>query len=165
MPKRVAGILFGLLALAGSVVGVAVAQERPAWTDEFVEKLARDLAQIAERQRVTLYFDAAPSADVQAYLEMLGFNVSVQTPPEPAPSGNPGAAPPMSLPPVVGPPTAPSGPTSGPVAVRVPDSRDRIQALLLGVRDLVKTLPADSPLQLDGVTVDLPAGSVHFRLR
>jgi hypothetical protein len=51
------------------------------------------------------------------------------------------------------------------MGMRVPESKKMIQDYLVGVRDLAASLPPDSPLAIEGFTVDLPGGSVMFRLR
>ena len=53
----------------------------------------------------------------------------------------------------------------GMMGMRVPESKKMIQDFLTGVRELAASLPADSPLAIDVFTVDLPGGSITFRLR
>jgi hypothetical protein len=51
------------------------------------------------------------------------------------------------------------------MGMRVPESKKLIQDFLTGVRELAASLPPDSPLAIDVFTVDLPGGSITFRLR
>jgi hypothetical protein len=53
----------------------------------------------------------------------------------------------------------------GMMGMRVPESKKLIQDFLTGVRELAASLPPDSPLAIDVFTVDLPGGSITFRLR
>ena len=101
---------------------------------------------------------------MRAFLEGQGINLVVA--PRPAIAATPGSpSSAVDSPSVIGalPPSTEA--PYGAFAVRHPDRREVIREFLQGVRDLAKALPPDSKLELDGLTVGFPAGSVHFRLR
>jgi hypothetical protein len=158
--------------LVVGVPGAAVAQEKSKLSDQLIEQLATGLTRIAEAgsARMAAYFTAEPTAEVRAYLEGQGVEVIVAAAAAPAPAGPPpvpmGASP---MPPAPGFTTMPApGSAPGPygmMGMRVPESKKMIQDFLTGVRELASNLPADSPLAIDVFTVDLPGGSITFRLR
>lgn len=112
--------------LAGAAAGPARAQEPPKLTDEVIDRLASELAQLGDRL-----------AQRPVYV----------------------GAPPASPPPAVTPYAY------GAVAPSSGDSRAAIREFLLGVRELAKGLPPGSAVEVEAFTVDLPGGSVHFRLK
>jgi hypothetical protein len=153
------------------VAGAAAAQEKPKLSDQLIEQLATELARVAEAgsARMAAYFTAEPTPQVRAYLEGQGVEVIV-TAAATAPAGTPSS--PMGASPM---PMAPGfttmpAPSSAPgpygmMGMRVPESKKLIQDFLTGVRELAASLPPDSPLAIDVFTVDLPGGSITFRLR
>jgi hypothetical protein len=157
--------------LTVGIPGVAVAQEKSQLSDQLIEQLATGLTRIAEAgsARMAAYFTAEPTPQVRAYLEGQGVEVIVAAA-APAPPGPPpvpmGASP---MPPAPGFTTMPApGSAPGPygmMGMRVPESKKMIQDFLTGVRELASSLPADGPLAIDVFTVDLPGGSITFRLR
>jgi hypothetical protein len=153
--------------LVVGVAGAAAAQEKPKVSDQLIEQLATGLTRIAEAgsARMAAYFTAEPTPQVRAYLEGQGVEVIVAAA-APAPAGPPPASP---MPPAPGFTTMPApGSAPGPygmMGMRAPESKKMIQDFLTGVRELASSLPADSPLAIDVFTVDLPGGSITFRLR
>jgi len=153
--------------LVVGVPGAAVAQEKSKLSDQLIEQLATGLTRIAEAgsARMAAYFTAEPTPQVRAYLEGQGVEIIVAAA-APAPAGPPPASP---MPPPPGFTTIPPpGPAPGPygmMGMRAPESKRMIQDFLTGVRELASSLPADSPLAIDVFTVDLPGGSITFRLR
>jgi hypothetical protein len=159
--------------VTGLAVGAA-GQEKPKVSDQLMEQLATQLTRLAEAgsARMAAYFTAEPTPQVRAYLEGQGVEVVVTTAPVAAtPAASAGTAPqvaPMPPPPPAFTTTLAPASASGPYGVmgmRVPESKKMIQDYLVGVRDLAASLPPDSPLAIEGFTVDLPGGSVMFRLR
>jgi len=161
-------------ALVGGLVatmwGTASAQEPAKLSDQLIDQLATGLARVADSAtpRAVAYFTAEPTPQIRAYLEGQGVEVVVTggVAGAPATAGPPvmAAAPAAPLPataPVPAPP-APGAPLMG---VRVPESKKLIQDFLTGVRDLAASLPPGSPVTIDAFSVDLPGGSVQFRLR
>jgi hypothetical protein len=153
------------LVVAG-LASPAGAQERRL-SDQLIEQLATGLARVADRAspRPVAYFGAEPPPHVRAYLEAEGIEVVLG-----APTGAgapPGGPPPASTPPPPAPGygVPPGGPPYGIVGMHAPDTRRLIQDFLTGVREVAGSLPPDGPLAVEGFTVDLPGGSVHFRLR
>jgi hypothetical protein len=162
----IAGVVLAALA------GTAAAQEPPKLTDQLIEQLAAGLARAADAgsPRAVAYFTTEPTAQVRAYLEGQGVEVVV------TPGGPPAG---VTLPPPGAAPAAPPGPAPaamlqaatwpgghyGMVGMRVPESKKLIQDFLTGVRDLHASLPPGSPLAVEAFTVDLPGGSILFRLR
>jgi hypothetical protein len=51
------------------------------------------------------------------------------------------------------------------MGMRVPETKQLIQDFLTGVREIAASLPPGSPLTIDAFTVDLPGGTIQFRLR
>jgi hypothetical protein len=158
------------------VTGLAVAaagQEKPKVSDQLMEQLATQLTRLAEAgsARMAAYFTAEPTPQVRAYLEGQGVEVVVTTAPVAAnPAASAGTAPQVAPtpPPAAFTTTLVPGSASGPygmMGMRVPESKKMIQDFLVGVRDLASSLPPDSPLTIEEFTVDLPGGSVTFRLR
>lgn len=157
--------------LTVGIPGVAVAQEKSQLSDQLIEQLATGLTRIAEAgsARMAAYFTAEPTPQVRAYLEGQGVEVIV-TAAAMAPAGPPpgpmGASPMPSAPGFTTMPAPGSAPGPyGMMGMRVPESKKMIQDFLTGVRELASSLPADSPLAIDVFTVDLPGGSITFRLR
>ena len=154
--------------LVVGVPGAAVAQEKSKLSDQLIEQLATGLTRIAEAgsARMAAYFTAEPTPQVRAYLEGQGVEVIVAAAAAPAPAGTPPTSP---MPPAPGFTTMPApGSAPGPygmMGMRVPESKKMIQDFLTGVRELASSMPTDSPLAIDVFTVDLPGGSITFRLR
>lgn len=158
--------------LVVGVAGAAAAQEKPKLSDQLIEQVATGLARVADAgtARMAAYFTAEPTQQVRAYLEGQGVEIIVTPagptapagmPPSPTGAGSMPSAPGFATMPAPG--TAP-GPY-GVMGMRVPESKKLIQDYLRGVRDLAASLPPDSPLTIDVFTVDLPGGSITFRLR
>jgi hypothetical protein len=158
--------------LVVGVTGVAAGQEKPKLSDQLIDQLATGLARIAEAgsARMAAYFTAEPTPQVRAYLEGQGIEIIVTAAAAPAPAGAPpspmGAGPMPSAPGFTTMPATGSAPGPyGVMGMRVPESKKLVQDFLTGVRELVASLPPDSPLAIDVFTVDLPGGSITFRLR
>ena len=158
--------------LVVGVAGAAAAQEKPKVSDQLIEQLATGLTRIAEAgsARMGAYFTAEPTPQVRAYLEGQGVEVIVTATAATVPAGTPpgpmGASPMPSAPGFTTMPAPGSAPGPyGMMGMRVPESKKMIQDFLTGVRELASSLPADSPLAIDVFTVDLPGGSITFRLR
>jgi hypothetical protein len=162
----------GVLAatLVSTLAVAAAAQEKPTLHDQFIEQLATQLARVAEAgsPRMAAYFTAEPTPQVRAYLEGQGVEIIVAASGTATPAVPAGTPPPLGpIPPTPGFTTIPV-PTAGPygmVGMRVPESKKLIQGFLAGVRELVASLPPDSPLVIEVFTVDLPGGSITFRAR
>jgi hypothetical protein len=150
--------------LVAGLAGPAGAQEPPKLSDQLIEQLATGLARVAEAgsPRAVAYFTTEPTAQVRAYLEGQGVEVVVTggavAPSAPAPQAGIVASPMPA-------PGAAAGAPYGMMGMRVPESKKMIQDFLTGVRELSASLPPGSPLAIDAFTVDLPGGSVQFRLR
>jgi hypothetical protein len=164
----------GVLAiiLVVGITGAPAAQEKPKLSDQLIEELETGLAKVAEAgsARMAAYFTTEPTAQVRAYLEGQGVEVIVTAAATTAPPGTPpGAMGPGPVPSAPGFTTMPApGAAPGPygmMGMRVPESKRLIQDFLTGVRELAASLPSDSALAIDVFTVDLPGGSVTFRLR
>jgi len=153
------------------VPGAAVAQEKSKLSDQLIEQLATGLTRIAEAgsARMAAYFTAEPTPQVRAYLEGQGVEVIVTAAAATVPAGTPPGPMGAPMPSAPGFTTMPApGSAPGPygmMAMRAPESKKMIQDFLTGVRELASSLPPDSPLTIDVFTVDLPGGSITFRLR
>lgn len=153
--------------VAGGVVA-AGAEDAPALSDQVIEQLATGLARVAEggSPRPVAYFSAEPTAQVKAYLEGQGVEVVVL-----ASGGTPVAPPPIAAPPPPPAGMAPAPPAPGTVGpyglmgMRVPETKKLFADFLAGVREISKGLPGTGPLVVEGFTVDLPGGSILFRMK
>lgn len=148
------------------ITGPTAAQEAPKLSDQLIEQLATGLARVAEAgsPRAAAYFTVEPTPQVRAYLEGQGVEIIViaSAPNAPPPMG----ASPMSVPGFTAmAPGIPGGPGYGMMGMRAPESKKLIQDFLTGVRELAASLPPGSALAIDTFTVDLPGGSIQFRLR
>jgi hypothetical protein len=153
------------------ITGAPGAQEKPKLSDQLIEQLATGLAKVAEAgsARMAAYFTTEPTAQVRAYLEGQGVEVIVTAAATTTPAGAPPGAMGGPVPSAPGfttmpAPAAAPGPY-GMMGMRVPESKKLIQDFLTGVRELAASLPPESALAIDVFTVDLPGGSVTFRLR
>jgi hypothetical protein len=159
------------LGLGMVAVAPAAAQEAAKLSDQVIDQLATALARAADRssQRPVAYFAAEPPAQVRSYLEGQGVDVAVL-------GASPAAAVAVPAPAAAAPASAPAIPAaSAPVlAPAAPyavvnmggaDTKQLIQDLLVAVREIAAALPAGGPVAVEGFTVDLPAGTVQFRLR
>jgi hypothetical protein len=156
----------GGVLLAG-IAGPSAAQEAPKLSDQLIEQLATGLARVAEAgsPRVAAYFTAEPTAQVRAYLEGQGVEVLVVASAPPAIAPPAAVSPPPAPFPATAPPAAGLPGPYGMMGWRVPESKRLIQDFLTGVRQLNASLPPEGPLVIEAFTVDLPGGSIHFRLR
>jgi hypothetical protein len=154
------------------VAGMAVAaraDDAPALSDQVIERLATGLARIAEgaSPRPVAYFSAEPTAQVKAYLDGQGVEVAVLgsggMPAFPAPIAAPAPPPPAGMAPA--PPGVGSGGPYGLMGMRVPETKKLFEDFLVGVREIAKGLPGAGPLVVEGFTVDLPGGSILFRMK
>ena len=157
--------------LVTGIASAATAEEKPKLSDQLIERLATELARVAEAgsAHMVAYFTAEPTPQVRAYLEGQGVEVIV-TAAATAPAGTPSSpvgATAMPMAPgftTMAPPGSAPGPY-GVMGMRVPESKKLIQDFLTGVRELAASLPPDGPLAIEVFTVDLPGGSITFRLR
>lgn len=151
--RLVAWMTLGV-AVTGLASGAGAQESR--LSDQLIEQLATGLARVAERAspRPVAYFASEPPPHVRAYLEAEGVEVALV--------GATGAGAPAGAPP---PGPAPGGPPYGMVGLRAPDTKRLIQEFLAGVREVAGSLPAGGPLAVEGFAVDLPGGTIQFRLR
>lgn len=155
--------------LVAGWAGPTAAQEAPKLTDQLIEQLATGLARVAESgsPRAVAYFTAEPTAQVRAYLEGQGVEVVVTaaTPAPPGVTPAPSSGAPAGAPAFTAVPASGAGPGYGMMGMRVPETKQLIQDFLTGVREIAASLPPGSPLTIDAFTVDLPGGTIQFRLR